>query len=204
MLVGGGHVMRKTLGILTTIGLVAGILALGPGGAVLGKQAVAKAVLYDPLDYQPVSSFVGFQMRYGRNEYSGGLNCTSPDPYVGRGSFRLAFDLRDGAGLTKVTVWYGDLNPDKALLFEVWDRGGGYEPEIGGGIPGMRAESLTGIPDPEEPPQYLELVPTSPVIVDNAQHRYSLSAIFEQCDDLVNDVDAWLALGEVRVDYTIP
>ena len=198
--------MRKTPGVLVIIGLAAAILAVGPGSLALGKQAAADGVLYEPLDYQPVSSFVGFQVRYGRNEYSGGIHCTSPDPYVGRGSFRLALDLPDGAQLTQVTVWYDDYNPDKALLFEVWDQGGGYEPE-GGGIPGMRAESQTvAFPAPEPPadPQYLELVPTSPVIVDRARHRYSLSAIFEQCDDVVNDVDAWLALGPVRVDYLVP
>lgn len=195
--------MRKTLGILAITGLVAGIVAFGPGSAALGKQGVVKAILYGPLDYQPISSFVGFQVRYGRNDYSGGVHCTSPDPNGATGSFRLAFDLPDGAELAKVTVWYADGNPDKALLFEVWDiaSGGGYEPE-GGGVPGMRAESQTS-PDPEAF-QYLELVPTSSVIVDNAQHRYSLSAIFEQCDDLVNDVDAGLVLLEVRVDYTLP
>ena len=190
------HVRRPSAG--TILGLIALVVAMGGTGyAAPGGSKKAAAKFYGPNDWGPNDSRVGYQ-----HEFLGQIVCTSSPHEEGGQAFSLSLDnLPDGASITKVTAYYGDTEPDEHLTFGVGFSRPGLSDFLEG-FPSAESVDGPGVGDGETPSS-VELVPTSPVLVDNANRRYLASANFSACGTTDEDGFPSLALDGVRVDYTL-
>lgn len=180
------------------VAFVALVLAMGGGGyaafAAPAKKTGAK--FYAPSDYLPGDSNVDYGAVGIGQRFCG----SSPD-ISGTAEFRAAFDnLPDGARITKVTAFYSDLDADEQLSFQV----GSHTPGVSDALEEFaEATSSNGTGDL----QSVEMTPTSPVAVDNANRRYFVAATFSACGTTTGTpgVDEFptLILDGVRVDYTL-
>lgn len=182
-----------------TAGLVLGLIALllVLGGTAYGKQTGAK--FYNTWDYRTGDSNVDFG-----NAGVGQLACLGSPNSEGNAAFVLNFSVPDGASITKVTAYYYDTDPAEQLRFQM----SFSEPGVSDALDGFTdVTSVDGNPAAGPPggPQSVELIPTAPVAVDNANRRYFLYAEFSACGTMNSGPEGEfpsLLLDGVRVEYT--
>lgn len=185
------------------------VLALGTTALVLalGSSAYAKqdepnktgARFYSPSEYHTIDTKVG-----SSGAGVGQFWCTS-SPYIeGNAAFFLPVDIPDGARITKVTAYYYDTDPAEHLSFQVIFSEPGLIDVLGEFAEGTSVDSV-----PAGPPgsaQSIDLIPSAPVAVDNANRRYLVSATFSACGTTSGgpgEEFPTLLLDGVRVEYTL-
>jgi hypothetical protein len=192
------HGRRAWAGL--ALGAIALLLVLG--GTAYAKQDEPNktgARFYSPSEYRTIDSEVG-----SSGAGVGQFTCTS-SPYIeGNAEFKIPVDIPDGARITKVTAYYYDTDPSEHLGFVV----GFSEPGVSDVLDGFtEVTSVDGAPTgPPGSAQSLDLIPTAPVAVDNANRRYFVSATFSACGTTSGgpgEEFPTLLLDGVRVEYTL-
>lgn len=195
--------MRRTFR-RTPVGLAIGlaVLLVAVGGTAQAKQENPNktgARFHGPGEYHPDAS---------STEWSaagiGQRACISSPNFEGNAAFIVALDVPDGASITKVTAYYYDIDPSEQLTFQVVFS----EPGLTDVLDGFtEVTSVDGTPTgPPGGAQSVDLIPTAPVPVDNANRRYFLYSDFSACGTTVGapgEESLSLLLDGIRVEYTL-
>lgn len=187
--------------VVAALVVVTGTAATG-NAAAPGKGGKAETVYFSPDRWNP--GLVDTMGHAFGHAGIGQIFCRGP---AEEGSLSMLLDLPDGARVTKLTVYHGDQDTDYDLEFGVgW-----------AGI-GMGGDALNDIVPPSSsdenspfdhgysvPVQRVDLVPTSPLVLDRSQHDYFVWVHYPACDTWVGEhgVDAFpsLVVDSVVVEY---